>query len=484
MSDIPNIRTIGGFEVLNVIGRGGMSVVFRGRDPTTGQLVAIKLANPLVAEDSVLAQRFIREHSIAAGLSHPGLVEVYKHGLEGEDNYLIMELVEGIDLRQRVRQNGAMSVLQIRPIFRQVFDVVGYLHSVGIIHRDIKPANVLLTDAGRVKLADLGLLKTNCVDLITGSKIGMGTLDFAAPEQFDDAKRADARCDVYSLAATMYAVLTDRRPFGDGGYMEVIARKLGDKFRPLKDLVPGIDPVFADLIGRSMHPDPDRRPSSIEEFRKLFDEAAASAGPEPPPVSETATNFALDLDELASADNQIKEANKEPPPKSPQEKPQEAASDSDLKGDPKDDSKKEVVQVAERIADVFGGTLQPAPVPAISPPDDRRVLPRFPINVAVCVEPMSRTATPRTVATIVDISQGGVCLKFHRYTSSGTVLKLWVPADSQGDLEPLIVRVAWNKTLPESTFHAGCAFLKPIAAGQLERILYLEAKNKSSGLAI
>lgn len=450
MSEILKPRAIGGYEVLHVLGRGGMSVVYKAKH-ADGRVVAIKVASQLVMDDVVLSKRFAREHSISSRLSHPNLIRIHEHGVQpsqnpyddGDDVFLVMDFVEGLNLHDLIHRFGAISLAQALWLFRQLCDVLSYLHANNILHRDIKPANLLIDKDGVLKLADFGLLKSDAyVDVLTRSKVGLGTVDFASPEQFDDAKHVDARADIYSLAATLYVALSGRHPFGTGSVMGVLSRKLAYQFIPLSEIAPDLPKGIDRLINQSLHPDPANRPASVEAFRRALEAAVSSA------ASDTAVDVDLHPDAMSDT--------------MPEQAAVQENADADIEGE----------------AGVEQCELRPTPPELEATPSELRPRsPRFAVNVPIEVETMGRISTPRSVATIVNISQGGMCLRFERYITSGTVLKVWLPGDDEP--EALIVRVAWNKSLPSSTFHAGCAFLQPLEGRQLERMLHRETGQTS-----
>src|SRR5262249_12754491 len=190
------LKTLGGYEVLGKAGDGGLACVYKCRNPASGKIVAIKVVRFTSNDDPVILKRFEREGQAAQMMTHPNIVRGYTLGQEADFFYLVMEFVEGQDLGQRIKEKGRLPEQESLNIVLQVAEGLHYAHQHGIIHRDVKPENILLTAEGQAKLADLGLAKTFSGDSeLTRSHSGLGTPNYMAPEQFQDAKRVDLRCD-------------------------------------------------------------------------------------------------------------------------------------------------------------------------------------------------------------------------------------------------------------------------------------------------
>ncbi len=262
-------RMFGDYEIVETLGQGGMGTVYKVRDHKNRghEFVALKVASRAVADEGVLAQRFTKEFNVAVELNHPNLVATYEYGIEDGLPYLVMEYVEGLNLDKRLKRLGPLPFDQAIFVFSQLCSAVSFIHGKDLIHRDIKPGNILIDDRLHVKLVDLGLIK-DChgSELLTDSRVGLGTVAYAAPCQFSDAKNVDLRCDIYSLGVTLYVALTGQSPFGNDRPMRVLSRKLNHQFVPISQLLPGIDPGVEILINRSIHPNPDLRPLSAAEF--------------------------------------------------------------------------------------------------------------------------------------------------------------------------------------------------------------------------
>ncbi len=264
-----SLAPFGPFELLAKVGSGGMGSVYKARLIGTKELIAVKIANPVVAADATLSQRFENEFKLASKLLHPNLVRPLDHGVEKGTPYLVMEFVPGRSLHKQIQEAGPMAIGDAIMVFEQVGAALAYIHENHIVHRDIKPGNILIDPDGRGKLADLGLIKDlDSQVMLTQSRMGLGTMEFCAPEQFEDAKHVDLRCDIYALAASFYVAVTGKYPFGPGSQMRILMHKLDHQFTPLSAILKDVSPALEQLLNRSLHPDPNVRPSSVAEFLK------------------------------------------------------------------------------------------------------------------------------------------------------------------------------------------------------------------------
>jgi serine/threonine protein kinase len=266
-SAVNTSKSLGPFELLQVIGRGANAIVYKARHKPTGKIVAVKVLPQLRGLEPEAFERFNREFTVIHRLQHRHLVRSVLFGEDRGLNYVILEFVPGHNLEQRVKQHGCLSLEDTAAIFVQIADGLRHLHANRILHRDIKPSNIFLTPENIAKLGDFGLLKQLADEVqITRTHQSLGTIEYSAPEQFEDAKRVDRRCDLFSLAATMYTALTGKFPFGNAGQMQTLQRKVLCQFAPLRLLLPSLDPAIDQLISRCLDPDPRRRPSDCDEF--------------------------------------------------------------------------------------------------------------------------------------------------------------------------------------------------------------------------
>lgn len=261
------MQAVGEYELLETIAEGGMGTVYRGRHRPSGVEVAVKVVPPHVAGNAIMLKRFEQEYTAARAIDHPNIVKALEFGHEGDTPYLVMELVNGESLGRRLERLGRLSEEEAICILVQVAEGLQQAHDVGLIHRDVKPDNILLTTDGRAKLTDLGLVKELDADHnLTRTGRGLGTPHFMSPEQFRNAKKADARCDVYSLGATLYMAVTGELPFRSNGPLDAWMKKVRNDLTPARELAPGLSERLDRVIRRAMDPEPARRPDSCRAF--------------------------------------------------------------------------------------------------------------------------------------------------------------------------------------------------------------------------
>ncbi len=260
-------KAVGKYDLVEKIADGGMGSVYRGRNRETGDVVAVKVLTPNTSNSEVLLRRFEQEFKAASTLDHPNVVRALDYGQEGSVPYLVMEFVEGETLGQRIERAGRLSEAEAIRIIAQVAQGLHKAHKQGLVHRDVKPDNILVTPGGQAKLADLGLVKETEADLnLTRTGRGLGTPHFMAPEQFRNAKNADARCDIYSLGATLYMAVTGELPFRSCSPLDAWMKKVQNDLRSPRQLVPALNERIDWAVRRAMSADPESRPASCREF--------------------------------------------------------------------------------------------------------------------------------------------------------------------------------------------------------------------------
>ncbi len=215
-------RRLNHFQLEELIGGGGMGAVFRAHDEHLDRIVAIKVI-PFVGEDFDLGRRFRNEAQSAAKLDHPNIARVFDVGQQENWHYIVFEYVEGTNIRDRVLRDGAFTIDDAVFATCQLAGAIGHAAERGIVHRDIKPSNVVINLQEQIKLVDMGLARSENVELsedMTASGVTLGTFDYISPEQALDPRDADVRSDIYSLGCTMYFMLTSRPPYPGGTMLQ------------------------------------------------------------------------------------------------------------------------------------------------------------------------------------------------------------------------------------------------------------------------
>ncbi len=275
-------RTLGGrYRLDSLLASGGMAQVWQGTDDVLRRQVAVKLLHPHLAADATFVARFRQEAVAAARLAHPGVVAIYDTCSEDGLEAIVMELVVGRTLRQRLDDPTPIDPWQAAGLAAQVAEALDAAHRSGLVHRDIKPANVLLSSDGRVKVADFGIAKAIADADLTQPGLMVGTAKYLAPEQVR-GETVDARADLYSLGVVLYEMLCGRPPFvADTDAATALARLHRDPLRP-RQVRPGVPKALEDVVCRAMARDPDGRFASAADFRA----ALLAAGATPPPEAD------------------------------------------------------------------------------------------------------------------------------------------------------------------------------------------------------
>jgi CheY-like chemotaxis protein/tRNA A-37 threonylcarbamoyl transferase component Bud32 len=259
---------IGNYEVLDLLGSGGMGTVFKARHRRMKRVVALKLLDPNIAKTAHFVQRFQREVETIAQLNHPNIVMAYDADEAEVGHFLVMELVNGCDLASEVQSTGPLSMADAVHAVLQAGHGLAYAHERNIVHRDVKPANLLRDASGAIKVADLGLARLSSGSASTSlTQVGgiIGTPDFMAPEQALDPAHTDFRGDVYSLGCTLFFLLTGRTPYVDSSVLGLL---LQHREAPLPDLCaarPGVTPALNQVFQRMIAKKPEDRFASMAE---------------------------------------------------------------------------------------------------------------------------------------------------------------------------------------------------------------------------
>ena len=266
-------RTIGRYEVVDRIGRGGMGVVFKAKDPRIGRQVAIKL---LSVHDEALRDRFVQEAQSVGNLAHRNIVTIFDFGEHEGQAYIVMEYVEGVTLADQIHDNVPIPLWRKLEIIEELSGGLDYAHNKGIVHRDVKPANVMTDRDGVVKILDFGIAR---VGNITMTQAGMmlGTPNYMSPEQFESG-RVDRRSDIFSVGVLFYELLAYRKAFTGDQVWDVMKAVMSKSPRPLSEFIPGIDPAVEAAVSRAIEKDPAHRYQSLAEMIADLARARARIG--------------------------------------------------------------------------------------------------------------------------------------------------------------------------------------------------------------
>jgi eukaryotic-like serine/threonine-protein kinase len=289
------LETVAGrYELLDVLGRGGMGVVYRARDSLLDRVVAVKILPAQYAAEAVLVERFEREARAAARLNHPNIVAVFDTGSDRSARYIVMECVPGVSLAQLLGERGALPVPEAVEIAAQVADALVAAHAAGITHRDIKPGNVMVDPSGRCKVLDFGIARAAADAALTQTTSMLGSAPYMAPE-VALGRPTDARSDVYSLGCVVYEMLTDQPPFRGDLAAAVISQHVNVAPRPPSELTPAVPAALDALVMRMLAKDPAERPQAATEVAAALRAPSANEAPTaptaiaPPPPPPTAT---------------------------------------------------------------------------------------------------------------------------------------------------------------------------------------------------
>jgi eukaryotic-like serine/threonine-protein kinase len=267
------------YELLGLLGTGGFGRVYRVRDLRLEREVALKVLQPLVTRDPEVVERFRREAQLAAGLSHPNIVNIYDIGGRSGLLWYTMELIEGPSLAQLVEREGPLSLDRVVRLLREALSALAHAHGSGLVHRDIKPENMLIDLTGSLQITDFGLALA-IRGKYAGATSQSGTPQFASPEQLL-GERVDQRSDLYSLAAVAYYALLGRPPFPGRTVEQVLAKQTTNQFPTLRGKRDDVSEAMERVLDRALNADVAERYSSAAEFLQAVNHAAGDPGREP-----------------------------------------------------------------------------------------------------------------------------------------------------------------------------------------------------------
>jgi serine/threonine protein kinase len=280
---------LGPYHVLAPIGKGGMSRVYLARDHRGGMLVALKVLPPKKADEERRHRaRFLREMELCQRVAHRHLAQTYEIGVNGGVYYIAMEFIPGRSLFRVVSDDGPLQVARAARLFAEVASALDHAHERGLIHRDIKPSNILITPRDQAKVVDFGLAimegeMPSDHRVVGGQGYVVGTMDYLAPEQAEDAAKVEPCSDIYSLGCTLYFALTGRPPFPGGTALQKILRHRNEDPVPVTRLNPDVPAGFAALLERMMAKQKEDRFRSARAVRRVLKSWTNHGAPESAP---------------------------------------------------------------------------------------------------------------------------------------------------------------------------------------------------------
>src|SRR5579862_5362909 len=287
---------VGDYQIVSLIGQGGMGKVFRVRNVISDRTEAMKVLLPDLDPRPELVERFLREIKVVAGLEHPNIASLRTALRVGNQLLMIMEFVEGHSLNELL-VIGRFDEARAVHITNQVLNALAHAHRLGVVHRDVKPSNILVGSGDRVKLTDFGIASRTGDPKLTAAGTAIGSLYYMSPEQMK-AEPIDARSDLYSVGATLYEMITGIRPVPGESFYSILRAHAETRPKPMIHLVPGIAPALSRVVERSLEKTPASRFQSAEEFQAALrglDSAERTAdldatAPEPALVFRPPTN--------------------------------------------------------------------------------------------------------------------------------------------------------------------------------------------------
>ena len=272
MDNLIGKRLDGRYSIESLVGVGGMANVYRGTDLKTGNQIAVKVLKDEFLDNEELVRRFKNESKAISILSHPNIVKVYDVSVTDKLQYIVMEYVDGITLKEYLKQRGgALTWKETVHFATQILSALQHAHSKGIIHRDVKPQNIMLLADGSIKMMDFGIARFSRAQSQTVSDKAIGSVHYISPEQAK-GERTDARTDIYSVGVMLYEMLSVSLPFDGDGAVSIAIMQISEKPKPLAEIAPQTPAGLRQITEKAMEKDPDKRYQSAQEMLAAIEE--------------------------------------------------------------------------------------------------------------------------------------------------------------------------------------------------------------------
>ncbi|NLW48608.1 MAG: Stk1 family PASTA domain-containing Ser/Thr kinase [Firmicutes bacterium] len=257
------------YRLLELIGEGGMALVYKAEDSLLCRAVAVKILRPQYASDAEFVERFHREAKAAASLAHPNVVNIFDVGKEDDIDYIVMEYIPGENLKDLIKRNVPMAVEQALDITRQIGEALHHAHQRNIIHRDIKPHNILVTPEGQIKVTDFGIARAISASSFTQAGMVIGSVQYSSPEQVKGGV-VGPQSDIYSLGCVLYELLTGTIPFQGDTSISIAMQHLQGSLIPIRELRPDIPVAIERIVEQAMAKDINQRyPSALAMLKEI-----------------------------------------------------------------------------------------------------------------------------------------------------------------------------------------------------------------------
>ncbi|HEY2233450.1 MAG TPA: protein kinase, partial [Candidatus Angelobacter sp.] len=281
-------QVLGGrFEILEMLGIGGMGAVYKAHDRDIDRVIALKCIRPELAKDPEIAQRFTQELLLARQIAHKNVIRIFDVRDSGGLKFITMEYVEGRDLSSLVESKGKLTIAESVSIVMQICSGLSCAHAEGVVHRDLKPSNIMVEPSGRVVVMDFGLARADNIGQMTQTGAVIGTYQYMSPEQAKGAK-ADARSDIFTVGIILYELLTGKSPYAADGAMASLLKRTQEAALPASQVDPAVPRQLSGIVAKCLERDVTKRYQTVDDL--LSDLKAFNGGsvvlPSAPRISQ------------------------------------------------------------------------------------------------------------------------------------------------------------------------------------------------------